>query len=190
MPLARLTVIDTILTKPGVTTEAEYQRRINTINAVTTFCYVEEGRPTPRLIQSLSQPVADEYPSCPSTKRPRQTDNKIEAVLREAKETVQVKSRKKRPKFCFLCIRNRNLSLEDRVQKYATSGSLRRHFLRRHVNPPWPTEGVKCNICGREPLQQKASLINHAETTYGIVVRYRAQERYALDLGSCPHTVS
>ena len=47
MPPEDLMVIDTMLTMPGATLEAEYQRRINAINAVTAFCGVEEGRPTP-----------------------------------------------------------------------------------------------------------------------------------------------
>lgn len=36
-------LIDTILTIPGTTVEAEYQRRIAAINAVVAFCDVEEG---------------------------------------------------------------------------------------------------------------------------------------------------
>lgn len=38
-------LIDTILTSPGVTVEAEHQRRIAAINAVVAFCDVEEGPP-------------------------------------------------------------------------------------------------------------------------------------------------
>ncbi|KAA8641792.1 DUF3435 domain-containing protein [Aspergillus tanneri] len=54
MPPEHLMVIDTMLTLPGATLEAEYPRRINAINAVTAFCAVEEGRPTRR---SLNLPA-------------------------------------------------------------------------------------------------------------------------------------
>ncbi|KAJ6103496.1 hypothetical protein N7486_005923 [Penicillium sp. IBT 16267x] len=190
MPPEHLTVIDTLLTKPGATIEAEYQRRINAINAVTAFCGVEEGRPTPRPTQSRRRPAADDDPSCPPAKQSRLMEDSVDAVLRQAMESVRIKFREERPTICFLCIGNPNLSLEHRVRKYATPGSLTRHFLQKHVKPDWPAEGVECNICGREPLQQKANLINHAETAHGTVVRGRDQERFALDLGSCPHVVS
>lgn len=45
-----LTVINTMLTVPGITVKAEYQHQINTINTITAFCPMEEGRPTPRPI--------------------------------------------------------------------------------------------------------------------------------------------
>ena len=48
MPPQHLMVIDTTLSMPGATLEAEYQRWINAINAMTAFCPVEEGRPTPQ----------------------------------------------------------------------------------------------------------------------------------------------
>jgi hypothetical protein len=190
MPLEYLTVIDTILTKLGATIEAEYQRRINVINALTAFCCVEEGRPTPQPIQSLRRPAANNDPSPLPVKRQRLTEDSFEAVLRQARESVQIKFKEERPTICFLCIGNLNLSPEDRVKKHATPGSLTRHFLQKHMNPPWPVERVECNICGREPLQHKANLINHAQDAHGTVVRGRDQERFALDLGSYPYVVS
>lgn len=47
IPPQHLMVIDATLTMPGATLEAEYQRWINMINAMTAFCLVEEGRPAP-----------------------------------------------------------------------------------------------------------------------------------------------
>ena len=41
MPPQHVMVIDPTLTMPGATLEAEYQRRINAINAMTAFCPVE-----------------------------------------------------------------------------------------------------------------------------------------------------
>jgi Protein of unknown function (DUF3435) len=40
------TLIDTLLTMPGTTIEAENQRRIAAINAVIAFCDMEEGAPS------------------------------------------------------------------------------------------------------------------------------------------------
>lgn len=191
MPPEHLMVIDTMLTTPGATLEVEYQRRINAINAVTAFCGVEEGRPIHRLTQSYRRPVPDNDNSCPPAKRQRCLgEGEIEIVLGQAIKSVRIKSPKERPKFCFLCIGNSNLSLEDRVMKYSTPGSLTRHFLRKHVNPPWPAEGVECNVCGRELLRKKVNLLSHAETAHGTVVRGRAQEKLVLqyqytELDSC-----
>ena len=53
-------VIETVLTMPGTTIEAEYQRRINAIKAMTAFCGVEEGRPTSRAVKSLRRAASDE----------------------------------------------------------------------------------------------------------------------------------
>lgn len=51
-------LIDTILTMPGATIEAEYSRPIAAINAVIAFCDVEEGAPL-RPIQSRKRPTTD-----------------------------------------------------------------------------------------------------------------------------------
>ena len=180
-----MNVIDTMLTMPGDTIEAEYQRRINAINAVSAFCGVEEGRPVPRLTKSSRRLELDDNLSCPPTKRPRRSSGDThDDILHQAMETVRVKSRANRPSICFLCVGNHTLSLKDRVAKYATSGSLTRHFLRKHVNPPWPLEGVTCNVCENVCLSQKSILLNHAENAHGTVVRGRAQGRLALQLNN------
>jgi hypothetical protein len=191
MPLQHLMVIDAMLTMPGATLEAEYQRRINAINAGTAFCGAEEGRPTPRPVGSRHRPVPDDDDSGPPTKRQRcLVEDETEIALRQAMESVRIKSPEERPTICFLCVGNPNLPLIDRIAEYATPGSLTRHFLRVHVNPPWQAEGVECNVCGSKPLQQKVNLVNHAERRHGTVVRGRAQEGLALqfqcmELGSC-----
>lgn len=107
-------------------------------------------------------------------------EDETKIALHQAMESVRIKSLVDRPKKCFLCIGNPNLLLEDRVKEYKTPGSLTRHFLRKHVNPPWPVEGVECNVCGRELLEQKVDLLNHAEMCHGTVVRGPTQERLAL----------
>ncbi|KAL2810116.1 hypothetical protein BDW59DRAFT_155642, partial [Aspergillus cavernicola] len=175
-----LMVIDTMLTMPGATLEAEYQRRINTINAMTAFCPVEEGRPTPRPSQSRRRPVPDDDEPCPPAKRQQYlAEDETEIALHQAIESVRITSEGQRPRICFLCLGNPNLPLKDRLAKHTTPGSLTRHFLRKHVNPPWPARGVECNVCGMELLEQKADLLNHAETCHGTVVRGPTQGRLA-----------
>lgn len=186
MPPQHLMVIDTTLTMPGATLEAEYQRWVNAINAMVAFCPVEEGRPTPRLIQPCRRPVPDnDDEPCPATKRQRHlSEDDTEIALREAMESVRISSRDKRPTICFLCLGNANLPLKDRIAKHATPGSLTRHFLRKHVNPPWPARGLKCNVCRMQWLEHKADLLNHAEKCHGTVVRGLTQGRLALE---CQH---
>ncbi|EEH48168.2 uncharacterized protein PADG_04252 [Paracoccidioides brasiliensis Pb18] len=188
MPPEHLVFVDRVLAMPGTTLEAEYQRRINTINAGVAFCGVEEGRPSRRSTQSHGRPVPDDDDDddiSPPTKRQRRlTEDDTETVLRKAMDSVRIDPRmdsqkEQRPRVCFLCVGNPNCSLKDRIKEYATPGSLTRHFLRRHVNPPWPANGIECNVCEREVLPAKSSLLNHAETAHGTVVRGRIQETLA-----------
>ncbi|KAL4861381.1 hypothetical protein BDV12DRAFT_208056 [Aspergillus spectabilis] len=145
MPPQHLMMIDAMLTMPGATIEAELQRQINAINVMAAFC------PQQHILEDT------------------------EVALCQAMESVRVKSQKQRPMICFLCLGNPNLPLKDRIANHKTPGSLTRHFLRKHINPPWPARGVDCNICGIELLAQKADLLNHAELCHGTVVRGQTQ---------------
>ena len=142
MPPQHLMVIDTTLSMPGATLEAEYQRWINAINAMTAFCPVEEGRPTPQPSQSRCRPAPDNDEPCPPAKRQQHfSEDETEITLRQAMESVWIKSPEERPKLCFLCLGNANLLLKNWIVEHATPGSLTRHFLRKHVNPR-PTKGL------------------------------------------------
>ncbi|KAF9884370.1 hypothetical protein FE257_001826 [Aspergillus nanangensis] len=181
MPPQHLRVIDTILTIPGTTLETEYRRRIDAIAAMMAFCPAEEGRPTPRT-QPCRRPVPETDDSYRPTKRQRDSvEEETEIALREAMESVQVKSPKQRPLICFVCLGNLNLPLVSRLTKYNTPGSLTRHFLRLHVNPPWPDGGVGCNICEGEPLQHKFDLLIHAERRHGTVVGGNTRNQLAIE---------
>lgn len=94
-------------------------------------------------------------------------------------EFVKVKDQRERPTTCFLCLGNPNLPLKEQTAKHKTPGSLTRHFLRKHINRPWPARGVECNVYGIMSLEQKADLLNHAELCHGTVVRGRAQGELA-----------
>ncbi|GMG38731.1 unnamed protein product [Aspergillus oryzae] len=171
MPPQQMLMIDAILSLPGTTLEAEYQRRINAINAVTAFCGVEEGRPTRRTTQSRRRRLPGDDESSPVFKRHQSSaEDETEIALRQAMESVRIDCPKQRPQICFLCLGNPELPLKDRPLKHSTPGSLTRHFLRKHVNPPWPAKGVTCTVCDGKPLQQKSELLNHAEGSHGTVV--------------------
>ncbi|PGH03429.1 hypothetical protein AJ80_08677 [Polytolypa hystricis UAMH7299] len=182
MPLEHLMFVDSMLTMPGTTIGAEYRRRINTINAGVAFCGVEEGRPWCRRAQSRSQPVPDDDdPPHPAKRQRVSAEDETEILLRQAIKSVKVSSRDERPQVCFLCVGNPNCSVKDRVAKYNTPGSLTRHFLRKHVNPPWPANGVECNVCDREVFPAKFDLVKHAEAAHGTVVRGLAQKELAME---------
>ncbi|KAL2822549.1 hypothetical protein BJX63DRAFT_417606 [Aspergillus granulosus] len=154
-------------------------RRINAINAITVFCPVEEGRPTPRTAQSCRRPVPDDDDDefgAPAKRQRHVLEDDTEIALRQAMESVRIKDLKERSTICFLCLGNPDLPLKQRT---ATPGSLTRHFLRKHVNPPWPAKGLECNDCGMESLARKADLLNHAERCHGTIVRGQAQGKLA-----------
>ncbi|KKZ58509.1 hypothetical protein EMCG_05523 [[Emmonsia] crescens] len=180
MPPEHLMFVDCMLTMPGASLEAEYQRRINTINAGVAFCGVEEGRPSRR-------PAVDEDPYPPTKRQRCLVKDNTEVLLHQAMESVQAKSTAEQPqacfqpRICFLCVGNPTCSLKDRIMEYATPGSLTRHFLRRHINPPWPATGVECNVCEGKMLPAKSALLNHAEEAHGTIVRGRAREKLALE---------
>lgn len=171
MPPQQMLMIDTILSLLGTTLEAEYERRIQAINAVTAFCGVEEGRPTRQTTQSCRRSLPANDESGPVAKRHQSSaEDETEIALRQAMESVRIDSPKQRPQICFLCLGNPDLPLKDRLLKHSTPGSLTRHFLRKHVNPSWPAKGVTCTVCNGKPLQQKSELLNHAEVCHGTVV--------------------
>lgn len=65
-----MTLIDTVLTMPGATTEKEYERRIAAINAVMAVCDAEEGAPSrPRTTKKRSVDAIYMSPADPVPKR-------------------------------------------------------------------------------------------------------------------------
>lgn len=179
-------VIDVMITMPGATIEAETQRRIKAISAVTAFCGVAEGRPVPRRTNTSRRPTGDITDSPRPTKRPRQpiedTEEDTDILLERAIESVRVKSKRERPTICFLCVGNSKLPLTDRIYDYATPGSLTRHFQRRHTKLQWPAGGTDCHVCSKEPLQQKSDLLNHAISAHGTVIGGRSRNHLAMEV--------
>jgi hypothetical protein len=163
-------LIDTIMTMPEATVEAEYGRRVAAINAVNAFCDMEEGAPS-QLCPSRKDLATDIVPSLHLERQECPQEDVDAVILCLAIASVCVKTPEQRPTICFLCVGDSRLSIKERTRIYKTAGSLTRHVRRKHVNLPWP-EGnmVKCKVCDMD-LKSKMHLMNHAETVHGTVSR-------------------
>jgi hypothetical protein len=160
-----LLLIDAIMTLPETSLGKEIQRRNMAINAVTRYCGVEEGtsyrsRRCGRPKVSMAMTSKDEKPSPPGP----------DAVLELAKLSVHTEER---PQICFLCVGNPALPMCDRVKKYATVGSLSRHF-RRHVTKLRIGKHIDCQVCNVKGMH-RMDLQNHAEVCHGTVMRVDAK---------------
>jgi hypothetical protein len=162
----QLLLIDAILTLPETTLEREYQRRIAAINAITTYCGVEEG--TPYRHGPRGRPAKSTVPVI--TKAANLAPSASDITLSNAILSIKTD---KRPTKCFLCLGNPALTLQERVTSYATPGSLSRHFLRRHVKKLKDSEQIDCRICDIR-LEHRDHLQNHAERFHGTVSRLRS----------------
>lgn len=158
-----LLLIDAIMTLPATSLEEEILRRITAINAVTAYCGVEEGRSYGR------QTGLSEVTSTINTKAETPVQSNPGNALRCAIVSVQTDTR---PLICFLCVGNTDLPMCDRVKKYATVGSLSRHF-RRHVTKLKTDRKVDCKICNVRGMH-RMHLQNHAERFHGTVTRVGA----------------
>lgn len=114
--------------------------------------------------------AGDEDSTFPAKRQRLSMADNTNEQLSHAIKSVQTKSSEQRPTVCFVCVGNPSIPLKERITKYATTGSLTRHYLRKHVNPPWSSYGVECHVCGK-PLQNKKDLLSHAEDAHGTVVR-------------------
>ncbi|CAI7602552.1 unnamed protein product [Penicillium pancosmium] len=165
-----MTLIDTVLTMPGATTEKEYERRIAAINAVIAVCDAAEGAPSrPHTTKKRSADPIDNSSADPIAKRQRPAASGAEGdVFSQAIASVCVKSPEERPTICFICLGNPMLPERERLWKFKNSGSLSRHFVNKHIKPYSNNMQCECTICG-EQLASKSALLNHAQGAHGIV---------------------
>ena len=161
----QLGLIDAILTLPGMSLEQELQRRITAINAVTLYCGVEEGTPSRHVQRGPPGTVVS----------PPLQAAKPDVALRQAISSIKTD---KRPKVCFCCIGNPHLTMRERVATYATTGSLSRHFRRKHVTKMDAGKFIDCMDCNVR-LKTKQDLLIHAETFHGTVSRVPAERLIA-----------
>jgi hypothetical protein len=159
--LEHLLLIDAILTLPETSLENKNRRRIAAVNAITAYCGVEEGPASCRI--QRGRPVKDDSPPALKAEEPDALSQAIRSIKRE-----------KRPTKCFVCLGNPSLTLCKRVASYATSGSLSRHFLRKHVSRLQGGVHIDCRICGVR-LEDRVKLLIHAERFHGTVSRGPAE---------------
>ncbi|KAE8399029.1 hypothetical protein BDV37DRAFT_290564 [Aspergillus pseudonomiae] len=163
-----MTLIDAVLTMPGATVKEEYQRRISAINAVITFCDVQEGCPTRQPNVTKKRHATDALPSAPVKRQGSPRVDGVETGFRQAMASVCIKSPDERSTICFLCVANPKLPATERLRVHSTPGSLTRHFIGKHVKHFPKDVHVRCNVCS-EDLPHKSALMNHAERVHGIV---------------------
>ncbi|KAJ5961005.1 uncharacterized protein N7479_008155 [Penicillium vulpinum] len=165
-----ITLIDTVLTIPGATTEKEYKRRIAAINAVIAVCNAEEGSPSrPPTSKKRCVNYIDTSPADLIPKRQKPAASDIEDdVFSQAIASVCVKSPEERPTICFICLGNPMLPGSERLRKFKNSGSLSRHFVNKHIKPYSNSIQYECTIYG-EQLSSKSALLNHAQGSHRIV---------------------
>lgn len=122
---------------------------------------MEEG-PIVRQIQR-GCPVNEESPPAIKSEGPKALSKAIQSIKGE-----------NRPTKCFVCLGNPSLTIHERVASYATSGSLSRHFLRKHVSKLQGGVHFDCQICNVR-LKDRVQLLIHAEKYHGTVSRGPAE---------------
>ncbi|EDN05111.1 predicted protein [Histoplasma mississippiense (nom. inval.)] len=158
----QMIMIDAVLTLPPKTPEAELQRRITAIHAVSAYCGAEEGPLCRRRGRGSS----------PKTTTVKPMAVKVEVMVQPPSNTllesaVRAVRTERRPKICFLCLQNTKLSLADRVYSFHEPGDLTKHFQRRHLEKFQPMDCDTCNV----RLKTLKDLLFHAETAHGTVTR-------------------
>ncbi|KKZ61922.1 hypothetical protein EMCG_00484 [[Emmonsia] crescens] len=159
-------LIDALLTLPGDSWDAEQQRRIKAINAITSYCGVQEGS----LRQYRSPDARHKMVQDRGNTRPPINKPQVPAI-EEAIRSVLIKSsegpkKDKRPTMCFLCLQNEKLKLQERIHSYH-EGSITKHFERKHLKD---FKTLDCNIC-KVTLDTLKDLLIHAEAVHGTVTR-------------------
>ncbi|PVH70549.1 hypothetical protein DL98DRAFT_436838, partial [Cadophora sp. DSE1049] len=79
----------------------------------------------------------------------------------------------KRPKVCFVYIRNPHLTIRERVATYSNPGSLSRHFRKYHVSKLKDRQFINYINCSVR-LETRKDLLIYAERFHGTVSRVPA----------------
>ncbi|RFU31196.1 hypothetical protein B7463_g5133, partial [Scytalidium lignicola] len=102
----------------------QYQQRDKAIDAIISYCTVEEGCTMPLKSSGLTQ-----QPHVSSS-----LDLPLKSLLHTAIMSLFVKNQKERPRRYFICVRivmslpPDNLCIEELVHEFYTSGDLTKHF--------------------------------------------------------------
>ena len=175
----QLLLIDAVLTLPKTSLERECQRRITVINAVMAYCSVKEGVTFRR--SRASRPV----PLVSAVKDEKPLRSEADVMLRRAISSVTTD---KRPTICFACLRNPNLTIQERVVSFSSPSCLTRHFMRKHVRRLRVHEPTECRICDVQ-LEHRMHFQNHAEKFHRTVSQSCNQMESLISLIAFLHQV-
>ena len=162
MLLEQKELVDAVVSLPGTTFEEEIRRRDRAIRAVMQYCKVEEGGMYPTASKLCKRSSGRATPV--KTMDEAKIDSRVEA-LEAAKVSVYSE---KRPKICFLCLGNENLSIKQRIYSFHTPGDLSKHFKRKHLANIREGEKIQRNLC-QVVLAHKMHLQRHADDIHGTV---------------------
>jgi hypothetical protein len=140
--------------------ENKNRQRIAAVNTITVYCSIEEGLASYRI--QHGRPVKDNSPVL-KAKEPDALSQAIQSIKREKKPTKY-----------FVCLGNPSLTLYKKVALYTTSGSLSRHFLRKHVKRLQGGVYIDCWICGVR-LEDRVQLLIYTERFYRTVLQGPAE---------------
>lgn len=156
----------TKLTAPIVTTlKGQYTRRDDAIEAVSAYCYVQEGC---AIRQPQQRPKEVNVP--PSPDHPREGSPLYEASL-----SIFIADRKERPRRCFVCIgqawclpADDEPRLSELIHEFYTPNDLTKHFKRKHLSKVADRDQVDCKVCDMA-LNNKMHFQRHAIEIHGTV---------------------
>ncbi|KAE9566472.1 hypothetical protein CGMCC3_g17382 [Colletotrichum fructicola] len=155
------------LTAPVVNTlEGQYRRRDDAIEAVSTYCLVQEGCTSRQPQHRLTK---EKVP--PKSGHPQEGDLLPKAVL----SSVFAADGNERSRRCFICVGQalhlqpgNEDQLPDLTHVFSNSSDLTRHFKRKHLNGIPKDDQVDCKVCDMT-VKDKMHFQHHALKIHGTV---------------------
>jgi len=109
--------------------EDKIRRRNNAINAVIDYCNIKEGRAYWRNYYQRQSRI-----DIALSKVKIKEDAKILEAAKALERAKLSLYKEKRPKICFICLRNKNLAISKRIYKFYTLAALIKHFQQTHLS--------------------------------------------------------
>jgi hypothetical protein len=147
------------------TVEGQYDRRDNAIEAVSAYCFVQEGCSLRRTVPSPAKRIKYAHANPCS---------KLSSPISLATLSVFIKEERDRPRRCFVCV-GQALSLaeddhrvEELISEFYMPCDLTRHFKRKHLSKLASDDNIRCQVCDFK-LEHKEHFQNHALRVHGTV---------------------
>lgn len=165
----------------GTHLSAQLQRRANAIDAIISYCGVEEPLSTKVLEARVPPPPPElQHRAVGNQKSREQTSgDQIYQVSKELKASVYVRQPGERLRRCFLCVAKaltlppNDAQISVLCRTYYNAGGVTRHFRSVHLANLGETEKTVCPICPHVKLKSKQHLQNHADLVHGIRTHFR-----------------